>query len=74
MPAIEVLHPSKRGLASDSAPRVRKRGVPKTETPLRKKLNSYLSIQADSLGQPELIERKFKEKYRIKENGKFESL
>ena len=36
------------------------------------KLNSYLSLQADSLGQGEMIERKFKEKFRIKDNGKFE--
>ena len=38
------------------------------------KQNRYLSLELDSLGQGGMIEKKFKEKFRIKANGKFERL
>lgn len=38
------------------------------------KQNRYLSLELDSLGQGVMIEKKFKEKFKIRENGKFERL
>ena len=38
------------------------------------KQNRYVSLQLDSLGQGRVIKTKFKEKFRIKDNGKFERL
>jgi hypothetical protein len=38
------------------------------------KQNRYLSLELDSLGQGGMIEKRFKEKFKIKENGKFERL
>jgi hypothetical protein len=38
------------------------------------KQNRYLSLELDSLGQGGLVEKKFQEKFRIKNNGKFERL
>lgn len=47
-------------------------GEIKTDTIFKR--NSYLSLEPDSLGQGEMIEKNFKERFKINKNGKFERL